>query len=316
VTSQIKFFAGNANLPLAHAVVKHLGVLPTRCKVSHFSDGEVWVEIDESVRGHHSVILQSTSSPVNENLMQLLVMIDALKRASSDEITVVMPYYGYARQDRKASPRAPITAKLVADLLTAAGATRVVSMDLHAPQIQGFFNVPFDHLYAMPVILQDIKIRLGPHLEDLIVVAPDAGGVERARMVAKRLQCGLAIIDKRRTGPNIAEILHIIGDVKAKRAVIIDDLVDTAGTLTQGTQALVNAGAAEVWAYATHAVLSGQALERLQQSPLKHLVVTDTIALTDQARNMGKISQITVAQLIAETIQRIYAGESLSDLFV
>jgi ribose-phosphate pyrophosphokinase len=284
--------------------------------VSRFSDGEVWVEIDESVRGSHTFVLQSTSPPCNEHLMEMLVMIDALKRASADEITAVIPYYGYARQDRKAAPRAPITAKLVADLLSTAGATRVISMDLHAGQIQGFFNVPFDHLYATPVLLQDIRDRFGATLENVVIVAPDAGGVERARSYAKRLQASLAIIDKRRTGPNVAEIMNIIGDVNGKRAIIVDDMVDTAGTLAQAARAIVANGATEVWAYATHAVLSGPALERIEGSPLKELVVTDTIRLTDKAAASSRIRQLSVAPLVAEAIKRVHTGESISTLFL
>jgi ribose-phosphate pyrophosphokinase len=242
-------------------------------------------------------------------------MIDALKRASAEEITAVIPYYGYARQDRKVAPRAPITAKLVADLLSTAGATRVISMELHAGQIQGFFDVPFDHLYSMPVMLADMKERFKPtESNDLVVVAPDAGGVERARAYAKRLQATLAIIDKRRTGPNVAEVMNIIGDVDGKRAIIIDDMVDTAGTLAQAARAVVASGARDVWAYATHAVLSGPALERIAGSPLKELVVTDTIAPRPEAAT-SRIRALSVAPLVAEAIKRVHTGESISTLF-
>lgn len=323
-SDEIKIFAGNSNQAMAEAVARFLETPLGKCRVNRFSDGEVWVEIDESVRGLHTFVLQSTSPPTNENLMELLVVIDALKRASADEITAVIPYYGYARQDRKAAPRAPITAKLVADLLSAAGATRVISMDLHAGQIQGFFDVPFDHLYATPVMLADIRERFGVSANkdsenDLVIVAPDAGGVERARSYAKRLQASLAIIDKRRTGPNVAEVMNIIGDVDKKRAIIIDDMVDTAGTLAQAARAVIASGAKDVWAYATHAVLSGPAIERIEGSPLKELVVTDTIALRENAlkcAQTGRIKVMSVAPLVAEAIKRVHTGESISTLFL
>ena len=315
-SDEIKIFAGNSNPLMAEAVSSFLKTPLGRSRVSRFSDGEVWVEIDESVRGSHTFVLQSTSPPCNEHLMEMLVMIDALKRASADEITAVIPYYGYARQDRKAAPRAPITAKLVADLLSTAGATRVISMDLHAGQIQGFFNVPFDHLYATPVLLQDIRDRFGATLDNVVIVAPDAGGVERARSYAKRLQASLAIIDKRRTGPYVAEIMNIIGDVNGKRAIIVDDMVDTAGTLAQAARAIVANGATEVWAYATHAVLSGPAVERIEGSPLQELVVTDTIRLNDKAAASSRIRQLSVAPLVAEAIKRVHTGESISTLFL
>jgi ribose-phosphate pyrophosphokinase len=317
-SDEIKIFAGNSNPAMAESVARFLETPLGKCRVNRFSDGEVWVEIDESVRGLHTFVLQSTSSPVNENLMELLVMIDALKRASADEITAVIPYYGYARQDRKVAPRAPITAKLVADLLSAAGATRVISMDLHAGQIQGFFNVPFDHLYATPVMLADIRERfqITNGESDVVIVAPDAGGVERARSYAKRLQASLAIIDKRRTGPNVAEVMNIIGDVEKKRAIIIDDMVDTAGTLAQAARAVIASGAKDVWAYATHPVLSGPAIERIEGSPLKELVVTDTIALRPNALASKRIRSLSVAPLVAEAIKRVHTGESISTLFL
>jgi ribose-phosphate pyrophosphokinase len=317
-TNDIKIFAGNSNPAMAESVASHLQTPLGKCRVNRFSDGEVWVEIDESVRGQHTFVLQSTSPPANEHLMELLVVIDALKRASADEITAVIPYYGYARQDRKVAPRAPITAKLVADLLSRAGATRVISMDLHAGQIQGFFDVPFDHLYATPILIQDIRDRFGLHNgqeSDVVIVAPDAGGVERARSYAKRLGCSLAIIDKRRTGPNVAEVMNIIGDVEKKRAIIIDDMVDTAGTLAQAARAVIASGARDVWAYATHAVLSGPAIERIDGSPLKELVVTDTIALRDNARTSKRIRALSVAPLVAEAVKRVHTGESISTLF-
>jgi ribose-phosphate pyrophosphokinase len=319
-SAEIKIFAGNSNPSMAQAVARHLEIAQGKCRVSRFSDGEVWVEIDESVRGLHTFVLQSTAPPANEHLMEMLVMIDALKRASAGEITAVIPYYGYARQDRKAAPRAPITAKLVADLLGAAGATRVISMDLHAGQIQGFFNVPFDHLYATPIMLVDIRERFcagSPDPgRDLVVVAPDAGGVERARSYAKRLNAGLAIIDKRRTGPNVAEVMNIIGDVDGKRAILIDDMVDTGGTLAQAARAVIANGATDVWAYATHAVLSGPAMERIEGSPLKELVVTDTISLRENARASNRVRVLSIAPLVAEAIKRVHTGESISTLFL
>jgi ribose-phosphate pyrophosphokinase len=316
-SEEIKIFTGNANRALAEAVGRSLEQPLGRSRVSRFSDGEIQVEIDESVRGQHTFVLQSTSPPANEHLMEMLIMIDALKRASAEEITAVIPYYGYARQDRKVAPRAPITAKLVADLLSTAGATRVISMELHAGQIQGFFNVPFDHLYSMPVMLTDIKERFGignGEASDVVVVAPDAGGVERARAYAKRLKATLAIIDKRRTGPNVAEVMNIIGDVDGKRAIIIDDMVDTAGTLAQAARAVVAAGAKNVWAYATHAVLSGPALERIAGSPLKELVVTDTIAPRPEFA-AARIRALSVGPIIGEAIKRVHTGESISTLF-
>ena len=317
-SDDIKIFAGNSNPAMTESVARFLQTPLGKCRVNRFSDGEVWVEIDESVRGQHTFVLQSTSPPANEHLMELIVVIDALKRASADEITAVIPYYGYARQDRKVAPRAPITAKLVADLLSRAGATRVISMDLHAGQIQGFFDVPFDHLYATPVLIQDMREKFGVHNgeSDVVIVAPDAGGVERARSYAKRLSCALAIIDKRRTGPNVAEVMNIIGDVEKKRAIIIDDMVDTAGTLAQAARAVIASGAKDVWAYATHAVLSGPAIERIEGSPLKELVVTDTIALRDNARASKRIRALSVAPLVAEAIKRVHTGESISTLFL
>jgi len=317
-TSEIKIFVGNSNPKMAAEVARILEMPLGKAEVTSFSDGETMVEVGESVRGLHTFVLQSTSSPTNHSLMEMLVMIDALKRASAGEITAVIPYYGYARQDRKVAPRAPITAKLVADLIQAAGATRIISMDLHAGQIQGFFNVPFDHLYAMPVMLADMKERLLSDIdpENLVVVSPDAGGVERARAYAKRLHAGLAIIDKRRTGPNVAEVMHIIGDVEGKRAVIIDDMVDTAGTLTQAARAVVAEGANEVFAYGTHAVLSGPAIERLNGSPLVELVVSDTIPLSEAGEASDKIRQVSVASLVAEAIKRVHTGESISTLFL
>ena len=311
----LKLFTGNSNPSLAREVAESLGVTLGRAAVKKFSDGEIQVEIDDNVRGVDVFLLQSTCPPVNENLMELLVMIDAMKRASAQRITAVLPYYGYARQDRKVAPRAPITAKLVADLIEAAGAQRVLSMDLHAGQIQGFFDIPFDHLFAMPVSLEWIR-RKFPVAKDLVVVSPDAGGVERARAYAKRLGASLAIIDKRRAGPNVAEIMHIIGDVKGKDVVIVDDMIDTAGTLTQGAKAMRDAGAKRIFATATHAVLSGPAVSRIKESVLDGVGVTNTIALGEDARKMGKIEVISVSGLIAEAIRRIHHNDSVSSLFV
>ena len=318
-TAEIKVFAGTSNPKMAAKVAEFLEMPLGRARIGRFSDGETMVEVGESVRGLHTFVLQSTCPPANEHIMEMLVMVDALKRASAGEITAVIPYYGYGRQDRKVAPRAPITSKLVADMLSRAGATRVISMDLNAGQIQGFFDVPFDHLYAMPVMLDDMKERLlgdGRDPESLVVVAPDAGGVERARAYAKRLHAGLAIIDKRRTGPNVAEVMNIIGDVEGKRAVIIDDMVDTAGTLTQAARAVISEGATEVYAYGTHPVLSGPALERLEGSPLRELVVTDTIPLTEACEKSNKIRVLSVAPLVSEAIKRVHTGESISTLFL
>jgi ribose-phosphate pyrophosphokinase len=311
----LKLFTGNSNPVLAREVSESLGVTLGRANVKRFSDGEIQVEIEDNVRGVDVFLLQSTCPPVNENLMELLVMIDAMKRASAARITAVIPYYGYARQDRKVAPRAPITAKLVADLIEAAGAERVLSMDLHAGQIQGFFDIPFDHLYAMPVTLEYIR-RKFHSTKDLVVVSPDAGGVERARAYAKRLGSSLAIIDKRRAGPNVAEIMHIIGDVKGKDVVIVDDMIDTAGTLTQGAKAMRDAGAKRIFATATHPVLSGSALSRIKESVLEAVGVTNTIALSEDAKKMGKVELIGVSGLIAEAIRRIHHNDSVSSLFV
>ena len=310
-----KIFSGNSNLSLARSVCAQLERPLSKATVGRFSDGEIQVEIGENVRGLDSFVLQSTCRDANQNLMELLIMIDALKRASAGRITAVVPYYGYARQDRKVAPRTPITAKLVADLLEAAGATRVVSMDMHAGQIQGFFNIPFDHLYAAPVLLDNMRKKF-EKADDLVVVSPDAGGVERARAYSKRLGAGLGIVDKRRTKPNVAEVLNVIGDVSGKVAIILDDMIDTAGTLTQAANAIVDKGASRVFAYATHAVLSGPAVERLQKSPIEEVIVTDSIPLTPEIRSLGKIKQLSTARLFAEAVKRIHNADSLSSLFV
>ena len=276
---------GNSNVPLAEAIAEKLGKPLGRMDVRRFSDAEIFVEVGENVRGRAVYVVQSTCRPVNDNLMELLVVIDALKRASAKEITAVIPYFGYARQDRKVQPRTPISAKLVADLITAAGATRVVTMDLHAAQIQGFFNIPVDNLFSSPVILEYLRsLNLDP--TKLVIVSPDAGGVERARAYAKHLECSVALIDKRRTGPNVAKAMNIIGDVAGKSAVILDDMIDTAGTLTEAVNACLSHGASAVYAAATHGVLSGPAIERILASPIKEVIVTDTIPLSPEGKGV------------------------------
>ncbi len=309
---KLKIFAGNSNHDLAKEICQYVGVEPGRAEVKSFSDGEICVEIRESVRGMEVYVVQSISMDGNKNLMELLIMLDALKRASAHAITAVIPYYGYARQDRKVAPRTPITAKLIADLIEVAGATRVLCVDLHAGQIQGFFNVPVDNIFAAPVILNYIKKSYN---NDVVIVSPDAGGVERARAFAKRLEAGLAIIDKRRPAPNVSEVMNIIGDVKGKFAILLDDMIDTAGTVTQAAEALNKEGAKEIYACCTHAVLSGPAIERLNGSPIKEVVVTNTIHLPDDI-GCGKIKVLSVAPLLGEAIKRIHYGESVSSLFV
>ncbi len=309
----IMIFSGNANQPLAKEICQEVGVPLGNAQVTRFSDGEVWVEIDENVRGRDVFIIQPTSRPANENLMELLIMIDALKRASAERITAVMPYYGYARQDRKVQPRTPITSKLVADLITAAGASRVLAVDLHAGQIQGFFNIPFDHLFATPILLEYIRKNL---LNDLTLVSPDAGGTERARAYAKRLDASLAMIDKRRSRPNESEVMNVIGEVKGKKAIIVDDMVDTAGTLTQAAQAIRENGAKEIYACVTHGVLSGKALERIEKSVLSALVITNTIHQPEEVLKSKKIKVLSMAKLLGEAIIRINHCDSISSLFV
>lgn len=310
---RIKIFAGNSNKPLAQEICTHLGMELGKSDVRSFSDGEVNVDIQESVRGVEVYVVQSTCTPTNDNLMELLIMLDAFKRASAVSVTAVIPYYGYARQDRKVAPRTPISAKLVADLITAAGATRVVCVDLHAGQIQGFFNIPVDHIYATPVLLDYIKNNFD---DDIVVVSPDAGGVERARAFAKRLGTNLAIIDKRRPRPNVSEVMNIIGEVEGKTAVLLDDMIDTAGTITQAADALQKNGAKQVYACATHAVLSGPAMDRIEKSPIKELVVTNTIPQMKGAQASAKIKRLSVGPLLGEAIKRIHCGESVSSLFV
>ena len=310
---KIKVFSGNSNVPLAKEICACLGVPLATAKVRNFSDGEIMVEIGENVRGRDVFVIQSTCAPSNNNLMELLVMVDALKRASAARITAVIPYFGYARQDRKVAPRTPITSKLVADLITTAGTDRVLTMDLHAGQIQGFFNIPVDHLYAAPVMLADIKEHIQ---ERIVVVSPDAGGTERARAFAKRLDAGLAIIDKRRSGPNVSEVMHIIGDVAGQTCLIVDDMIDTAGTLCQAAKALKEQGARSVSACATHAVLSGPALDRISESSLQEVVITNTIPTGDKLAACAKLRPLSVAGLLAEAIKRINSDESVSSLFV
>ena len=309
---KLKIFSGNANIPLAQEICDILGVPLGKSIVKSFSDGEIMVEIGENVRGRDVHVIQSTCEPANENLMELLIMIDALKRASAATITAVVPYFGYARQDRKVAPRTPITSKLVADLMTTAGADRVLTMDLHAGQIQGFFNIPVDHLYSAPVLLDDMKDRF----EDAVVVSPDAGGTERARAFAKRLDAGLAIIDKRRSGPNVSEVMHVIGDIEDRVCVIIDDMIDTAGTLCQAAKVLKEKGARAVYACAAHPVLSGPAIERINDSSLEEVLVTNTIPTEAKRAECSKLRSVSVAGLLAEAIRRIYGDESVSSLFV
>ncbi len=307
-------FTGNANPKMAAEVAHRLHVSLGRANVGRFSDGEVTVEIHEHVRGRDVFIVQPTCAPSNENLMELLIMVDALNRASAARITAVIPYFGYSRQDRRVrSARVPIAAKLVADLLTAAGVRRVLTMDLHAEQIQGFFNIPVDNIYSLPIMLADVWKR---DFKDLIVVSPDVGGVVRARALAKRLECDLAIIDKRRPKANVAEVMNIIGDVKGRTCVLMDDIVDTAGTLCKAASALKTNGARTVIAYCVHPVLSGPAVSRINDSDLDELIVTDTIPLSDEAQRSPRIRQLSVADVFAETIRRINNEESVSSLFI
>jgi ribose-phosphate pyrophosphokinase len=308
-------FAGNSNRALAEDICRYLGTRLASAEVGRFSDGEIEVEVIENVRGGDVFVIQSTCPPTNDHVMELLLILDALKRASAGRITAVVPYYGYARQDRKVSPRVPISAKLVADLITTAGATRVLTMDLHAGQIQGFFNIPVDNVYATPVLLLYIRDAVVDG-EPVTVVSPDAGGVERARAFAKHLKANLAIIDKRRVAANQVAEMHIIGEVTGRVAVIIDDIVDTAGTIVAAADALRVAGAQEVFACCTHPVLSGPAIERLNTSNLKKLIVTDTVPLHPQAQQSPKIAVLSVAHLIGEAIRRIHNEESISSLFV
>jgi ribose-phosphate pyrophosphokinase len=310
--TRLKLFTGNANIDLAREICAFLSIPLGTAVVKRFSDGEINVDIGENVRGADVFIVQPTCPPVNDHLVELLILMDALKRSSANRVTAVIPYYGYARQDRKVLPRAPITAKLVADMITAAGVSRILTMDLHAGQIQGFFNIPVDHLYAAPVMLEYIRENWD---NDIVVVSPDAGGVERARAFAKRLNASLAIIDKRRGKANETKVMNIIGEVEGKTAVVLDDMVDTAGTLVQGAEALVESGVKRVLACATHPVLSGPAIRRLEKSEIEQLVVTNTIPLGNKAA-CKKIQVLSVAPLLGEAIKRIHSNDSVSSLFV
>lgn len=310
---EMKVFTGNSNKGLAEEICQHLKIPPGEAVVSTFSDGEIMVQINENVRGKDIFVIQSFSNPVNTNIMELLIMIDAFKRASASRITAVIPYLGYARQDRKAQPRVPITAKLVADLVTVAGANRALTMDLHVGQIQGFFNIPVDNLYASPVILEYLE---GKSLKDLVVISPDAGGVERARVFAKKLRASLAIIDKRRESANVSEVMNIIGDVKDKDALLLDDMIDTAGTITQGAEAIKKAGARRIFGACTHAVLSGKAIERLNASVFDELIVTNTIPLNGKDITCKKITSLSVASLLGEAIRNTHNETSVSSLFI
>ncbi|SDN83726.1 ribose-phosphate diphosphokinase [Bacillus sp. OK048] len=308
----LKVFSLNSNLPLAKEIAKVIGIELGKISVTRFSDGEIQINIEESIRGCDVYVIQSTSSPVNENIMELLIMIDALKRASAKTINLVMPYYGYARQDRKARAREPITAKLVANLLETAGATRVICLDLHAPQIQGFFEIPSDHLMGVPILAEYFKQR--EFNGDLVIVSPDHGGVTRARKLAERLKAPIAIIDKRRPRPNVAEVMNIVGNIEGKIAILIDDIIDTAGTITLAANALVENGAKEVYACCTHPVLSGPAIDRIQNSNIKELVITNSIALPEEKKS-DKIVHLSVAPLMGEAIIRVHEEQSVSTLF-
>jgi ribose-phosphate pyrophosphokinase len=310
---ELRVFAGSAHPALGESIARHLGLPLGRAHLSRFADGEVWFQIQDNVRGADVFVVQPTSPPVNENLMELLVMLDAFKRSSASRITAVMPYYGYARQDRKDKPRVPITAKLVADLLSAAGTDRILTMDLHASQIQGFFDVPVDHLFAAPVIMDYVsKLRL----PNLTVVSPDAGGVERARAYAKRLDAALAIVDKRRDTPNVAEVHRVVGEVEGRTALIVDDIVDTGGTLAKVAEAVKRAGAREVLASSSHAVLSGDAIRKIEASPLSKLIVTDSMPLGEEKSRSEKVVVLSVGELLAKAIRNIHEEASVTSLFV
>ncbi|MBI4875984.1 MAG: ribose-phosphate pyrophosphokinase [Acidobacteria bacterium] len=309
----MKVFTGNANPALAQEICGALGMEMGQSSVRRFQDGEIYLQILENVRGADVFVVQPTCTPVDRNLLELLLMIDALKRASAERITAVLPYYGYARQDRKDRPRVPISAKLIASLLERAGANRILALDLHAAQIQGFFDIPVDHLFVTPVMIEYLESL---SLPNLTVVSPDAGGVERARAFAKRLAAPLAIIDKRRVEVNVAEVMHIVGDVEGRHCLIVDDLIDSAGTLVKGVEALAEAGAASIRACATHGVLSGEAVRRIEESPLLEVVLSNSIPLRDEARRSGKIRTLSVANLLASAIRSIHEGGSVSTLFV
>jgi len=310
---ELRVFAGSAHPVLGESIAHFLGLPLGRAHLARFSDGEVWFQIQDNVRGADVFVVQPTGPPVNENLMELLVMLDAFKRSSASRITAVIPYYGYARQDRKDKPRVPISAKLVADLLSAAGTDRILTMDLHASQIQGFFDIPVDHLFAAPVIMDYVsKLKL----PKLTVVSPDAGGVERARAYAKRLEATLAIVDKRRETANVAEVHHVVGDVEGRTALIVDDIVDTGGTLAKVAEAIQRAGAREILASSSHAVLSGESLEKIERSPLSKLIVTDSIALAEDRRRCQKIVILSIAELMSKAIRNIHEEASVTSLFI
>lgn len=313
MSRSLALLTGNSNKKLASEVAKHLGISICDSTATNFSDGEVRIQINENIRGSDVFVLQSTCTPVNDNLMELLLLIDALKRSSAGRITAVIPYYGYARQDRKVQPRVPISSKLVADLITVAGTNRVLTVDLHAGQIQGFFNIPVDHLYAAPVLLDYIKKS---DLKDLVIVSPDAGGVERARAFAKRLDASLAIIDKRRETANESRVMNVIGDVKGKNAILLDDMIDTAGTIVQAAVALKANGARKVSAACTHGVLSGPAIDRINSSELQELIVTNTVPLDSKQQQCSKLAVLSIGSLLAEAIKRIHEETSISSLFV
>ncbi|MEZ5313003.1 MAG: ribose-phosphate pyrophosphokinase [Thermoanaerobaculia bacterium] len=310
---QIKIFGGRAHPALTREICEYLEIPQGNSSAYNFADGETFCQIDENVRGSDVFIVQPTCKPVNENLMELLILLDAFKRSSASRVTAVMPYYGYARQDKKDQPRVPITAKLVADLISRAGADRVLTMDLHASQIQGFFDVPVDHLFAAPVLLEAIRELAIP---GLVIVSPDAGGVERARAIAKRLEAGLAIVDKRRTAPNVAEVMHIIGDVSGRDVLILDDIIDTAGTLSKTVEALRKHGAKRILAAGVHGVLSGPAIQRIEQSPLEMVLITNTTPVEEKLQKCKKLRSLSVAPLLGEAIRRIHENSSVSSLFV
>lgn len=311
--ANVKIFSGTANLELAEKIAATFGTTLGESQIVRFEDGEVYIKVDETVRGRDVFVIQPTSNPVNENLMELLIFIDALRRASAKSINVVMPYYGYARQDRKSSPREPITSKLVANLLTEAGATRVVTMDLHADQLQGFFDIPVDHLQALP-LLAKYFIKKGLKGDDVVVVSPDIGGVKRARKLAEWLDCKIAIIDKRRPKPNMSEVMNLIGEVEGKTAIFIDDMIDTAGTITGGADAIIARGAKEAYACCTHGIFSGPAIERIKNSALKEVVITDSIRQPDNKR-IDKIKILSTGDIFAEALTRIVNNQAISDLF-
>jgi ribose-phosphate pyrophosphokinase len=313
MAGELKIFGGRAHPGLVQEICDFLNLEPGRVSAFNFSDGETFCQIEENVRGSDVFIVQPTSRPVNENVMELLILLDSFKRSSASRVTAVVPYYGYARQDKKDRPRVPITAKLVADLISRAGADRVLTMDLHADQIQGFFDVPVDHLFAAPVLLDAIRDLEVP---DLVIVSPDAGGVERARAIAKRVGVGLAIVDKRRTAPNVAEVMHVIGDVDGCNALIVDDIIDTAGTLTKTVEALKKNGAKRILAAGVHGVLSGPALDRINDSPLESVLITNTTPLEDKIARSPKLRPLSVAPLLGEAIRRIHENSSVSSLFV